>query len=268
MKTGTFNNTENRTCNYCNEYFEGVSGSKFANHVRWCKKNPNLDIQKQRDKSRETAFLTNNKMYGIKQHYLVECFKCKTPFIIERRDKTFLKKKKFFCSISCRNSRPHTEEDKIKIKNSICKNGMSLSEFTKDLWKDPEYSKKCLATNPRFTSIGERKLRDWFIVSFPNEEWTYGGSLSYKDISGISRDLYSHKLKICIEYDGVWHFEDILDQLKSKQDKDKALESWCLDNDYRLIRIKEDVFQKNSEEWIQKIRSEVLIPTSQIIKFY
>ena len=171
--------------------------------------------------------------------------------------------------MSCRNTRPHshTEETKNKIRNLVCKNGKTLSENTKDLWKDPIYSKKVMAHNPCFTSKGERELRNWFINTFLEEEWTYGGCLRYNDL-GITRDLYSSKLKVNIEYDGEWHFKDLVGQLESKQLKDQALESWCIENCWRLIRIKDEIYQSDPEGWKNTIRNEVLNGTEQIVKFY
>jgi hypothetical protein len=55
--------------------------------------------------------------------------------------------------------------------------------------------------------------------------------------------MWSDKLKICFEYDGIWHFEDIKGQLKIKQTKDVLLEKWCIENNYRLIRIDENFYE-------------------------
>jgi hypothetical protein len=222
----------------------------------------------EREQSIKRAKISNDKVHGIKQYCIVQCFKCKHYFVIEIREKTFVEKQKFFCSMTCSHTRNHSEETKQKIKYSMCKNGMTLSEYTTQLWKNEEYSKRVLIRNPRFTSKGERELRDWFIATFFNEAWTFGGSLSYRNVTGISRDLYSSKLKICIEYDGVWHFVEINGQLQSKQLKDQALESWCIENGWRLIRIKDELFQSNPSYWKNKIREEVLKGTDQIVKYY
>jgi hypothetical protein len=54
--------------------------------------------------------------------------------------------------------------------------------------------------------------------------------------------MYSDKLKICFEYDGIWHFKDIHGQLERKQYKDKLLKKWCKVNNYKLIRLDEECF--------------------------
>jgi len=261
MKIGTLTNVKDRICKWCNIEFKNCMGSEFANHVRWCKKNPYLDMQDAKMIGRMGGEISNSNTHGIKQYYFVCCDHCSNYFVIEKREKSFLKKKKFFCSASCRNIRIHSEETKNKIRNSICKNGRTLIE-------NSEYSKKVLEHNLCFSSKGERELRDWFINSFPNEEWTFGGPLKYENISGIIRDLYSKKLKVNIEYDGIWHFEDIVGQLESKQMKDQALECWCIENGWRLIRIKDEIYQLDPIGWKNKIRNEVINGTEQIVKFY
>jgi hypothetical protein len=94
----------------------------------------------------------------------------------------------------------------------------SASIKSKKLWEDEDYAKRVLENNRRFTSKNEVIIRDYFIDKFPGDEWTYGGSLKVQD-ELIIRDLYSPKLKICFEYDGVWHFRDIKGQLAKKTEK-------------------------------------------------
>lgn len=119
-----------------------------------------------------------------------------------------------------------------------------MSKNSKRLWQDPEYAKKVLTANKKFTSKNEVIIRTHFIEKYPEDEWSFGGALK---IAGetITRDLYSKKLKICFEYDGIWHFKDIHGQLAKKQLKDVLLEKWCIENKYTLIRLDEDDFNKN-----------------------
>ena len=72
----------------------------------------------------------------------------------------------------------------------------------------------------------------------------------------MSRDLYSKKLKVCIEYDGIWHFKDIHGQLESKRIKDVALKDWCKEHSYKLIRIDEDWFSINKLDEIESLTYE------------
>jgi hypothetical protein len=91
-------------------------------------------------------------------------------------------------------------------------------------------------------SKNERLIVKYFKENFAADEWKSGGCLNVND-SKLVRDMWSDKLKVCFEYDGIWHFKDIHGQLESKQLKDRLLESWCIENDYRLIRIDEDSFE-------------------------
>ena len=241
--SGNLNKTKiNKICKHCKENFKIITGSKFANHVRWCNKN-----HERNNSNCKLAMGIVNK-YGELCKFNVICKSCNKKFIIEERKKQHPKKEKYFCSRSCANKRNHTIETKNKISKS---NSIAI----KNKWaNDKDYAKKVLQNNIYFTSKGERLVRDYFINSYPDEEWTFGGNLTYNNISGITRDLYSNKLKICIEYDGIWHFKDIKGQLKSKQEKDKALEMWCLDNNYKLIRIQDELFQNDPEKWLIELR--------------
>ena len=122
---------------------------------------------------------------------------------------------------------------------------LQISIKSKQLWKDPEYVKKVMASSKRFTSKNEVIIRSYFIENYPDDEWTFGGGLQI-DGETIVRDLYSKKLKICFEYDGIWHFKDIHGQLEKKRLKDSLLEKWCVDNGYTLIRLDENKYKKVS----------------------
>jgi very-short-patch-repair endonuclease len=125
------------------------------------------------------------------------------------------------------------------------------SSAVKELWKDTEYVHRILANKKSvFTSKGEVEIREYFMSNFPNDGWTFGGCLRQDGI-GIVRDLYSSKLKTCIEYDGIWHFKDIHGQLQRKKYKDSLLEQWCVENNWRLIRIDEDEYLKHKKNSIE-----------------
>jgi hypothetical protein len=264
MKKGTFNNKKNRQCKYCLKEFSEITGSEFANHVRWCKLNPNLDMVKEKENSKKAIERSNFLQHGKLCYYAVSCYHCKSFFIVLEREKSHSRKKRYFCSRSCGTS---YSASCVDFKSDSFSN--AVSSGVKKKWNDdPEYSKKVLSNHQYFTSKGERDIRDWFIKSFPDEEWTFGGALKYESITGIVRDLYSNKLKVCIEYDGIWHFKDIYGQLRSKQIKDTALENWCLENHYRLIRIKEEIYQSDPSFWKEKLHQEVLNGKESIKKFY
>lgn len=128
------------------------------------------------------------------------------------------------------------------------------SDKSKECWADDDYAARVLSSSnkTRFTSKTEVLIRNHFIEKYPDDGWTFGGIVRVNGI-GISRDLYSNKLKICFEYDGDWHFKDIHGQLESKQFKDKLLEQWCVENGYSLVRLDERKFDSKSIEHLEKI---------------
>ena len=73
--------------------------------------------------------------------------------------------------------------------------------------------------------------------------------------------MWSDVLKVCFEYDGIWHFKDIYGQLDKKQNKDKLLELWCINNNYRLVRVDEDCYKN-----IQQIEELIYNSLDAIIK--
>jgi len=129
-------------------------------------------------------------------------------------------------------NKKHSKESKEKI-------GRLSSERMKLAWKNGSFDNKNYDTNKIFSSKNERIICKHFKSKYPQHQWKSGGRIKHNRI-GIVRDLYSDLLKICFEYDGIWHFKDIKGQLRDKQIKDKCLEDWCLINKYRLIRVDEN----------------------------
>jgi hypothetical protein len=249
-----------KECPYCNTQIDGKHAI-YANHIRWCKENPNYNKINKNNNISEGVKKQLNRDLGEYKEFDVKCFNCKKIFQVKEREKQFPKKEKYFCDRSCANTRYHNKETKRRISKTT-----SIS--IKKLWKEPSYVHKTLnAENSIFVSKGEREIREYFQKNFPNDNWTFGGNLRYNNFP-LVRDLYSNKLKVCIEYDGIWHFEDIHGQLDYKQKQDLALEQWCINNNYRLIRIKEDIYLTNKEYWIDTLVDEVYRGVGRIVKFY
>lgn len=255
-----------RICKYCNCKFTELSGRQFSNHVRWCDKNLTND-DKGKSNISKSVQIKNDILYGEIKQYEKICAdeSCKKSFIIQCRESQ-LPNTANYCSINCSNrvgARTTKEwSDDMKQLASI---------KSKALWKTADYINKQYLFNRmnkgnrRFTSKAEELIRSYFITTFTNDEWTFGGMMKYKN-EGLVRDLFSKKLKICIEYDGIWHFKDIHNQLERKQYKDKLLEEWCIDNKWRLIRIDENVYNKNKSDAINVLIDCVYNKTDQIIK--
>lgn len=221
-------------CEHCNIEF-----SKFqekANHVRWYHKDKNF-YQDTSEKISEKITEQNNRIYGEWIYETVICTHVNCTNTIDIKYRSGKKKIKNFCSRSCANSRGvRSQEFKDKVSNSI-----------KNMWSDGHYDNVKFNRSKIFSSKNERLLVEYFKNKFPDDNWKSGGLLKLEDGSRLSRDLYSDKLKICFEYDGIWHFKDIHGQLKTKQHKDLLLEKWCITNEYKLIRVQAEFFESTAQ---------------------
>ncbi len=192
------------------------------------------------------------------------CIRCNKEFEIERKidkidkEKIYSSERKC-CSKKCASAN-HTDQHSITTK-------IKISEAVKKLWLNEEYAKKVISNNRRYSSKGEKEIRNHFIEKYPNDEWSFGGAIRYEDII-ISRDLYSKKLKVCVEYDGIWHFKNIKGQLKDKKNKDRLLKKWCKINDYRLIRISDKVYENDKKKAIKMIDRAIYYKKEKYIENY
>lgn len=122
-------------CPYCHEHLL-MNKRSFANHIRWCKSNPNYEEIKQstikKCKAKNEAYLKNE--LGKLKKFKVTCSnpKCGKEFFVEEREKQFPLKEKYFCCRSCANSHEKTEETKRKtsesVKNYMRKQGFNIQE--------------------------------------------------------------------------------------------------------------------------------------------
>lgn len=148
----------------------------------------------------------------------------------------------------------------------------TVSDKIKSVWKAGKYD-HILSTTEQdgrkqyFNSKGEIELREYLKLTLPRYKFTTG-MIQKTQEARINPDIWSREYKVIVEYDGIWHFEDIKGQLKDKQRKDKLVEEWCIKNGWRCIRIKEDVYKRSKEEWKEKIKNEVLNGNSPIVRFY
>jgi hypothetical protein len=255
-----------KICKYCNKKFTDIEGKVFSNHVRWCDKNP---IQKDRINGFTEKGLLElrgslSERYGIKKPIEKKCIWCGKVFIIYRNNKP-IKREKKCCSKTC------TAKYSASFVVLSNESKLKISESMKNVWKNPEYfnnmANKNININKMFTSKGEREVREYFKENFPEDKWTFGGGLIFNEVR-LVRDLYSNKLKVCIEYDGIWHFKNIHGQLKDKQHKDKMLKKWCENNGFRLIRIKDELYQQDKEKYLNELIGSVYNSLQPYIEIY
>ena len=206
------------------------------------------------------------RRFGEYKTFTVTCDnpKCGKQFVVYEQEKRFLAKK-HYCSLKCSHSR--TSSFTLKTRQKLSTTMKNIANYLRENNPD-EFQRRFgpKENNRRFTSKNERKIRDFIKSKFPEDNWTFGGHIVIDGL-GITRDLYSNKLKICFEYDGVWHFKDIHGQLESKQKKDYALEKWCKINGYRLIRISESWFTEELKSNVNEVVSIIYNTTDQILKF-
>jgi hypothetical protein len=173
--------------------------------------------------------------YGVESEYLKNPKKCKECGL----NLPYEKRNNLFCNHSC--SASYTNKHRDSIWTSDRRDNLSYK--IKKLWEAGFYDETTalnhLTHTKIFSSKNEREIYKYFKSNFSKDEWLSGGQLKHNGFR-ISRDMYSNKLKICFEYDGIWHFKDIKGQLSRKLKVDMALEDWCKLNKYRLIRIDEE----------------------------
>lgn len=246
----------------CNHIYRAHLGRKYAkrNRESYDKKEyrEKISSSKRRvDKIRIDARIAATKIYRV------WCHKCGAEF--EIRSYNFDENKKWFCSSHCAHSRDRTWA------KAVDENGQNIfskkcSDIMKKKWLDPSYSKAMIKKCKRFSSKSEEYIRKYFQKNFPNDKWTFGGGITYNNFR-LVRDMYSKKLKINFEYDGIWHFKNIHCQLEDKQNKDLALEKWTIENGWRLIRISDSQFLKDKEAMLKWIVNEVYNGKEVIVKY-
>jgi len=94
-----------RECKWCHLKFENITGSQLANHIRWCKKNPDrgkglkekLQIAKEKEMTEK---------FGLYKEFEVECSNpnCLNKVIVLEREKKFPEKTHYFCCKFCARS--------------------------------------------------------------------------------------------------------------------------------------------------------------------
>lgn len=122
-------------CPHCGEHLL-MNKRAFANHVRWCKKNPKYEeIRKSTVEKVKKALedkITSEK--GELKKFKVTCAKCGREFEVEEREKDFPSKEKYYCSRACANSHERTEESRRKTSQSLQKyareHGLNVKQDT------------------------------------------------------------------------------------------------------------------------------------------
>jgi hypothetical protein len=105
----------------------------------------------------------------------------------------------------------------------------------------------------------EKILKDNFIIYERQKKFDF-----CKNKKKLSFDFYLSDFNICLEFDGIQHFEVIygFKELLKVHHNDLIKNNFCFDNNIRLVRIK---YNENINDILQNIISEIKI-TEMVIK--
>lgn len=207
-----------------------LNNKSYSNHIRW-KHKPIVKVNCEHcGKRYSNNSITRHRKYCNQNPSSKKLKRCKLCGV------EFYSNYNKFCSPTCSTTynntgRIHSVESKQKRSKTV------KSKWLEGAYKNVDYSKSLY-----FTSKPEKEILNFFKTTYPEDGWTSSGNIKLEDGVYLSRDMYSDKLKICFEYDGIWHFKDIHGQLERKQYKDKLLCEWCKKNNYKLIRLDEERF--------------------------
>lgn len=166
----------------------------------------------------------------------VSCKECGKVFTVTTTE-ACLKNGKYrhYCSSACAHKQGSKNVDYEKLSEKMKCGEIPIKGCFSLEWKLAHPNAACSRKN---FSKRELEIVNFFKSNFPNDDWKQG---FLKGTNNLSVDLKSDKLKVVIEYDGIWHFKDIHNQLERKQNNDKQVLQYCRKNGYRLIRVDEDL---------------------------
>lgn len=168
---------------------------------------------------------------------LRQCKQCGATIPFEKRNN-------MFCCQICANtytSQHMTQSTRDKIGESVKQWHIDNPEKSAEL-RSNHINTAC------FSSKGERELRSILQNKFPELNFTTGGCWKVADNMYKSVDIYSRQIQLIIEYDGIYHFQDIYGNLPEVQLKDKLLEQWCAEHDWKIIRVNETTYYTHKEQ--------------------
>jgi hypothetical protein len=108
-----------KKCPYC--FVEIEKHAVYANHVRWCKHNPDYARIKAQASEKLSRSADQKRLVskGELKEFDVICVKCLIEFKVTEHEYEFPKKLNYFCSIFCANSKDVTQEHKQKTAKAI-----------------------------------------------------------------------------------------------------------------------------------------------------
>ena len=208
----------------------------------------NHDTSKYKDYDKVSKTISKtlcNKKQNLINEYLKHptlCKYCQQALPYEKR-------KYKFCNRSCSssyNGQHMTKETKQKISKSITQFRIENPEIA-NKWTSTHLTNKC------FNSKGEKELLSIIQNQFPQYHFTCGSLRKLAERIYKSLDIYSNELKLIIEFDGIYHFKNIYNNLEQVQLKDKLLNQWCVNNAWKIIRINEITYINQKDKALSTI---------------
>ena len=220
-------------CDFCTE-----NGKVMSNHKRW------KHITHKGSEKYDATIQKLSKERSERIRFQQICPECKKAFeVIATKTQVEHGKYQHYCSKFCANKQGSKYVDYSKV--SIWQKEHPTGCFSTE-WKlarlDSNVSKK---------NHSKRKLEivSYFKFKFPDDEWKQGlidGGHRHNGIL-LCPGLWSKKIGVVIEYDGIWHFKNIHNQLEHKHKTDKELMQLCRDNNLHIIRIDEKLKLTNEQ---------------------
>lgn len=219
-------------------------------------------VNKATNSTKATSFL------GEFKDFLVDCKTCDKKFTVREREKKFPKKRKYFCSRSCANTRKHSEETKAKIRASVTEN-INYSKIKYKFCKICDQrinkyrkycSKKCMLDDPDYlnrlkeiarlgglkagrvsaASQNRRSYNEKYFASLC--EHHFDNVLTNEPIfDGWDADVILPDFKIAILWNGIWHYKKITKShsLKQVQNRDRIKLKKIQQHGYKAYIVKD-----------------------------
>lgn len=231
------------------EYFKEMSAKRGKKNGSWIKRAQESgedlsEYWKKVSKGVSSAILENPKERVRRANLMKELW----------QDKEFAKKTKKVASKTAKKTSARPEILKARV-----------AQLKK--WRDEnpeEFYEKCTKImHSKWSSTPEKILRDFCQNIIPSLKWNQQIlAKKYFTMNKTGRkqvDLIDKKRKIIIELDGPHHFEPIYGEeilLLNKQ-KDLALNKYCNDSNYLLIRISHSEFKYSSKKFNQETLNKI-----------
>ena len=224
------------TCEICG--FQTDKGRVMSNHKRW----KHIAPKGSERYAHTQAKLNEPRVKRVELN--LTCPECGKTFSVSVTESLYNRGcYRHFCSSACAHKQGSKNVDYSTFSQ---KQKEHLTGCFSMEWKLAHPEAKCSRVN---FSKRELEIVKFLKSNFPEDEWKQGFIDGTRRHYGfiLSPDCHSDKLKVVVEYDGIWHFKDIHNQLEHKQSVDRALFAFCKENGYRLIRIDEDLKISNEE---------------------